>query len=266
MSKNILFVCVEIPKVISKKDLETEFPGMILSKIENSLVGEITNDKLIFVSSFGVITFCNFSLEEIESFLSRLEIKEAHHYKTALINQDYPMIINEQYTKPQIDEHTIKYDKFNKSIASIISLALSQSVGLEIKEQSLERKMEESKKLYEKIEKLKVKDRSKLMGFASSIAKERFHILNQLYLLDKPDILWDDLELESLYNQLSLQLELKSRFDVIEYKISYLKESVEFATDMINQKSSEFLEWIIIWLIAIEIVFSVYEYMIKPLL
>lgn len=265
MSKNILFVCVEIPKIISKKDLETEFPGMILSKIENSLVGEITNDKLIFVSTFGVITFCNFSFEEIESFLSRLDIKEAHHYKTALINQDYPMIINEQYTKPQIDEHTIKYDKFNKSIASIIALALSQSVGLEIKEQSLERKMEESKKLYEKIEKLKVKDRGKLMGFASSIAKERFHILNQLYLLDKPDILWDDLELESLYNQLSLQLELKSRFDVIEYKISYLKESVEFATDMINQKSSEFLEWIIIWLIVIEVVFSVYEYMIKPL-
>jgi uncharacterized Rmd1/YagE family protein len=81
-----------------------------------------------------------------------------------------------------------------------------------------------------------------------------------LYLLDKPDIVWDDVELESLYNQLSLQLELKSRFDVIEYKISYLKESVDFAKDMINQKSSEFLEWIIIWLIVVEIVFSVYSF------
>ena len=266
MNKKILFVCVEIPNIVSKKELESEFPGMVLSKIENSLVGEITNDKLIFVSSFGVITFCNFSFEEIISFLTRLGVQEADHYKTALINQDYMMIVNEEYTKPQIDENTIKYDRFNKSIGSIISLALSQSVGLEIKEQSLELKMDESKTLYEKIEKLKVKDRARLMKFASSIAKERFHILNQLYLLDKPDILWDDPELESLYNQLSLQLELKSRFDVIEYKISYLKESVEFATDMINQKSSEFLEWIIIWLIAVEIVFSIYEYMIKPLL
>ena len=266
MNLNILFVCVEIPKIITKNDLEAEFPGMVLSKIENSLVGEITNHKLIFVSSFGVITFCNFSFDEIESFLARLQIQEAHHYKTALINQDYPMIVNEQYSKPQIDEHTIKYDKFDKATASIIALALSQSVGLEIREESLEMKMNESKKLYEKLETLKVKDRGKLMKFAGSIAKERFHILNQLYLLDKPDILWDDPELESLYNQLSLQLELKSRFDVIEYKISYLKESVEFATDMINQKSSEFLEWIIIWLIAIEIVFSVYEYIVKPFL
>ena len=260
MSVNILFVCVEIPKIVSKNDLEAEFPGMMLSKIENSLVGEITNNKLIFVSSFGVITFCNFSFEEIRSFLSRLGIEEAQHYKTALINQDYPMIVHEQYTKPIIDEHTIKYDKFDKSTASIISLALSQSVGLEIRERSLEMKMTESKELYEKIERLQVKDRAKLMKFASSIAKERFEILNQLYLLDKPDILWDDTELESLYNQLSLQLELKSRFDVIEYKIAYLKESVEFAKDMINQKSSEFLEWIIIWLIVIEIIFSIYNF------
>ena len=52
----------------------------------------------------------------------------------------------------------------------------------------------------------------------------------------------------------------------IEYKISFLKESVEFITDRVNQKSSEFLEWIIIWLIVIEVLFSTYEYIIKPLL
>lgn len=170
------------------------------------------------------------------------------------------MVVHQEFTKPIIDENTIKYDKFDKATASIISLALSQSVGLEIRERTLEMKMKESKELYSEIEQLRIKDRARLMKFASSIAKERFDILNQLYLLDKPDILWDDVQLESLYNQLSLQLELKSRFDVIEYKIAYLKESVEFAKDMINQKSSEFLEWIIIWLIVIEIVFSVYSF------
>jgi hypothetical protein len=48
MSVNILFVCVEIPKAVTKKELEAEFPGLIFSKIENSLVGEITNNKLIW--------------------------------------------------------------------------------------------------------------------------------------------------------------------------------------------------------------------------
>lgn len=262
--ENIHFVSVQIPNVITKEDLEKEFPGLILTKIENSLVGEITNDKYIFATTFEVITFCNFSHDEIKSFLSRLDIKEANSYKTALINQDYPLVISPNCDKPLIDENTIRYNTFNKSVASIISLALSQSVGLEISEKSLEKKMIESRMIYEKIEKLKIKDRADLMKFASSIAKERFHILNKLYLLDKPDIIWDDVQLESLYNQLAFQLDLKSRFEVIEYKMSYLKESVEFATDRVNQKSSEFLEWIIIWLIVVEVFFSIYEYIVKP--
>ncbi|MCK9336937.1 MAG: RMD1 family protein [Arcobacteraceae bacterium] len=266
MQNSILFVSVELPRPITKYELEKEFPSLILTSIENSLVAEISNDKFIFTTTFGVITFCNFSHDEIKSFLGRLNIKEANHFTTALINQDYPMIISPEFDKPLIDSHTIKYNKFNKSVASIISLALSQSVGLEIREKSLEEKMLASRKLYEDTTKLKIRDRNNLMNFASSIAQERFEILNKLYLLDKPDIIWDDLALESLYNQLSLQLELKSRFEVIEYKISYLKESVEFATDRVNQKSSEFLEWIIIWLIVIEVFFSIWSYIIKPLM
>jgi len=263
-TKDILFVAVEIPITIQRIELEKEFPGLILSTIENSLVGEISNNKFLFASSFGVLTFCNFSHDEIKSILHRLGIKEANDYTTALINQDYPMVIDEKFENPVIDAHTIKYNKFNKSIASIISLTLSQSVGLEKREKSLEVKMNESKKIYGMVANLKIKDRKDLMKFAGSIAKERFDILNQLYLLDKPDIAWDDSELESLYNQLSIQLELKNRFDVIEYKIAHLKDSVELATNLVNQKSSEFLEWIIIWLIVIEVLFSINEYIVKP--
>jgi uncharacterized Rmd1/YagE family protein len=159
-----------------------------------------------------------------------------------------------------VDYEVIK----NSCVGGVVVFALSQSIGLEIREKSLEAKMQESKKFYDRIENIKAKDREDLINFASAIAKERFEILSQLYLLDKPDIVWDDMELESLYNQLALQLELKSRFDVIEYKISFLKESVEFTTDRVNQKLSEFLEWIIIWLIGVEILFSTYEYIIKP--
>lgn len=265
MQNSILFVAIQIPMSPTKNTLEKEFPGLILTTIENSLVGEITNNKYLFSSSFGVLTFCNFSHEEIMSILSRLGINEAHHYTTALINQDYPLIIDEAYEKPLIDSNTIKYNKFNKSIASIISLVLSQSVGLEKREKSLEQKMIESKRIYEKIENFKSKDRKDLMRFAAGLAKERFEILSHLYLLDKPDIVWDDIELEDLYNQLALQLELKSRFEVIEYKINYLKESIELATDLVNQKSSEYLEWIIIWLIFIEIIFTIYDFFIRPL-
>lgn len=260
---NILFVAVEVPHSISKKDLETEFPGLILTAIENSFVAEISNSKFLFASSFGVMTFCNFSHLEIKSVLKRLKIEHAEHYETALLNQDYPMIIEPNQSAPKIDSKTIKYNKFDKSVASIISLVLAQSVGLEKRERSLDKKMQDSKKIYEKIENFKISDRKELMKFASSISKERFDILSHLYLLDKPDIVWDEPILESLYNQLSHQLELKSRFEVIEYKLAHLKESVELGMNLVNQKSSEYLEWIIIWLIVIEVLFTLYDAFVK---
>lgn len=263
MSQTIHFVAVEIPNNIKREELETEFPGLLLTKIENSLVAEVANEKFLFVTSFGVLTFCNFSHDEIKSVLRRLKVKNADHYGTALLNQDYPMIVDSSQNGAKIDSNKICYHKFDKSVASIISLVLSQSVGLEKREISLERKMEESKKIYDTIENFKIRDRKELMRFAANIAKERFEIINHLYLLDKPDIIWDDPMLESLYNQLSHQLELKNRFEVIEYKLAHLKESIELGTDLVNQKSSEYLEWIIIWLIVIEVLFSVYDLFFK---
>lgn len=268
MSKknSILFVSIELPRQVSRSEIESEFGTIILSTIEKSLVAQIDDDRFIFISAFKVVTFCNFTHEEIKGFLKRIDIKEADRYAQMLIHQDYPFELSKTDTKPLITNFIIKYHKFDKDIASIISLALSRSVGLESKEKSLEQKMLQSAKIYEDTVDLKIKDRKALMSFASSIAKERFEILNKLYLLDKPDIIWDDVELESFYNQLSSQLELKSRFEVIEYKINYLKESVDFAINRVNQKSSEFLEWIIIWLIVIEVLFSTWGYIIKPMI
>ena len=62
-----------------------------------------------------------------------------------------------------------------------------------------------------------------------------------------------------LYNELSLFFELKERFAVVEYKLNLLKEDIAFLTDILNHKKSEFLEWIIIALIAFEIIMSFFK-------
>ena len=89
-------------------------------------------------------------------------------------------------------------------------------------------------------------------------------MVSNLLLLDKPNILWDNAEAEELYNRLAFILELYDRHEIALSKLSQIKEDVMLVMDLINHKKSEFLEWIIIWLIAIEILFSTYEYIIKP--
>lgn len=100
--------------------------------------------------------------------------------------------------------------------------------------------------------------RKTLLELASSLALLRHDLIVELHLLDKPNIVWDDERAERLYNELSIFFELKERFEVVEFKLNLLKDDVTFLTDILNHKKSEFLEWIIIWLIAFEIVMGLY--------
>jgi uncharacterized Rmd1/YagE family protein len=85
-------------------------------------------------------------------------------------------------------------------------------------------------------------------------------MLIDLFLLDKPNILWDNENAELLYNKLASSLELKDRFDVIEYKLDSIKDDIAMIMDLTNHNHSSFLEWIIIILIMIEIVMSLMEW------
>ncbi len=85
-------------------------------------------------------------------------------------------------------------------------------------------------------------------------------MVSDLFLLDKPNILWDNAEAEKLYNRLSSILELKDRFEIVEHKLSHLKDDISMALDLINHRHSEVLEWIIIVLIGFEIVMGLIEF------
>lgn len=87
----------------------------------------------------------------------------------------------------------------------------------------------------------------------------RHDMVSNLLLLDKPNILWDDAEAEALYNRLAFILELYDRHEIALSKLSQIKEDVMLVMDLINHKKSEFLEWIIIVLIAVEIVMGVMQ-------
>ncbi|MDD4883183.1 MAG: RMD1 family protein, partial [Sulfuricurvum sp.] len=86
--------------------------------------------------------------------------------------------------------------------------------------------------------------------------------VSNLLLLDKPNILWDNEEAEALYNRLAFILELYDRHEIALSKLAQIKEDVMLVMDLINHKKSEFLEWIIIVLIAVEIAMGLMQ-MIK---
>ena len=78
--------------------------------------------------------------------------------------------------------------------------------------------------------------------------------VTHLSLFDKPEEIWESPDLESLYNKLNAEYELKDRLDVLSEKIDYLSDISQMLMNLLAEKRAAYLEIIIIILIAIEIV------------
>ncbi|MDX1452676.1 MAG: RMD1 family protein [Oleiphilaceae bacterium] len=72
-------------------------------------------------------------------------------------------------------------------------------------------------------------------------------------LLDTPEFFWDYPELEETYCKLAKYLDLQPRVEILNKKLATLQSLLDMLAAEQNHKHSAFLEWVIIWLIAVDI-------------
>ncbi len=87
----------------------------------------------------------------------------------------------------------------------------------------------------------------------------RHRVSGRVAVEDKPDVLWDRPDLERLYARLEDEYELEARGRTLNAKIDVIGETARALTDLIDADRSVRLEWIIIVLIALEIVLSMFQ-------
>ena len=75
---------------------------------------------------------------------------------------------------------------------------------------------------------------------------------------EKPDILWDQPELERLYARLETEYELIERAETLTRKLDLVGESVTVLTDLIDTQRSLRLEAVVVALILAEIALTVF--------
>lgn len=225
--------------------------------VENGYYGK--NKTLhVVLAPFGVLTLIAEEKKEILEALSSLSISlDVEH----LITQDYPIRIDPDLgTLFNVTNEAIIIREPSTLNLNVIALAISQSVGLERYEIRLDTLFSQSRRIVESIHTFSISRRSHLMQFAKRLALTRHDMVSNLLLLDKPNILWDNEEAEALYTRLAFVLELYDRHEIALSKLSQIKEDVLLVMDIINHKKSEFLEWIIIILILVEIVMGVFQF------
>ena len=88
-------------------------------------------------------------------------------------------------------------------------------------------------------------------------------MIGRVEIQDKPELLWDQPELERLYLRLETEYELRDRNTVLERKLALISRTVETILTLLHNRRSLRVEWYIVGLIVFEVVLTLYDMWLK---
>lgn len=141
------------------------------------------------------------------------------------------------------------------------SSGLARSTKLAALEQSLEKYILSIKGYSERLaggDVLKLADRDVLRATGQWLQiRGQLNLYSEL--IETPDLYWSEPELENLYSIVSKQLDIAPRIAILNKKLDYASEFVGIIKTYTSEKASTRLEWMIIILIMVEVVFETFH-------
>lgn len=211
----------------------------------------------VFLFDYGVVVFWGTPENTKQSLLGKI----SPFIEGAKAIPDF-----EQYTfSEEVDQIKMHADTISFANTDMLErLAISHALAQSVKLAEFERVAQGVIHEHEYIPDSLVKT-GKVPMTRKAIAKSRGRlfgtrgdILLNFSLLDTPQFFWDYPEVEPLYSMVSRYLDVVSRINVLNRKLETIHELLDMLANEQNHKHSSTLEWIIIILIALEIVIFVH--------
>ena len=144
---------------------------------------------------------------------------------------------------------------------SVIGTVLAQTVALEYHELKVDNMIEIFSGLNKTTEETGEMDISKARLF--KLVAENNNTLTELVtrmrLLGRSDTAWQYSQYDKVWSGLRADFELEERFDHLDYKLNLIQTQSKFYLEILQNRKSDTLEWIIIVLISMEICVSLYD-------
>jgi uncharacterized Rmd1/YagE family protein len=207
-----------------------------------------------FIFPFGVLVIWGLSHDEIQKLLEEIRPFERETLEGQIIDEfSYVLSAGE----PRIHEDCIKLATDTTLERLAVSYGIAQSVKLSEFEEYALHTVENTAHIPRTIAetgRLKLSRRAiaKMRGTLYLVESD---INLNFDLLDTPEFFWEYPEVEHIYTLTVTYLDVKSRIEVLNKKVHVIHGLFEMLADEQKHKHSTVLEWIIIWLIAIEILF-----------
>ncbi|MFH1066026.1 MAG: RMD1 family protein [Nanoarchaeota archaeon] len=231
----------------------------LITEKRDRAVFEIAPKKYVFVYSYGVLVFYDVEDVMVSATIKNLRGLGIEIEKDKLWDE----YIIADHMKNAVEFNQVKMKNASLDNIEVVASMLAQSVALENYENKVDGIVNSFSALNKQLkEKGKLKRGSKellkIIGNNNTIIET---IVSKMALLEEPAAAWECEEAEWLFNRLRKTFELEERFKHLQYKLDFIQNNSEVMLDILNNRKSEILEWVIIILIAIEIVIFVYEVM-----
>ena len=247
----------------NKNEIEIEKIKETESESDKENLNKLMKIKDIFYFDYGCIVFWNLDPLEEKAALQELETCRVivDPVKPADFTQAYDVL---DFTFDPKMKKAVRFDKVN--IRSLLveeklaySYAMAQSSKLFIFESKVQRRLEKTKYLPKELAlsgRISA-DKMQLNTLIGELFVEQTEVNLFSSILDTPDFLWEDDEQTPAYESLRSYLEVNARVEILNTRLNVIKELLSILTSQVGDRQSTRLEWIIIWLIAIEIVLGV---------
>lgn len=214
--------------------------------------------KFVVIFRYGVMVFWGLDEGDVNHFLSRVS-----PYIVDIIDNQHEESVNviTSAKKDEITSSGIRLNGLSVEKVSLISEVLGRSVVLDYFEKEVENIVGSFGDVTAEFSvngKTKLSTR-KLLREVGSAMNIQHMTVNQMAMLDKPDLTWEDSHLNEFFRELSEEYEIKDRYSILDDRLQMIFRNVEFILNVIETRRSLFLELVIIFLILFEVLIFIYE-------
>lgn len=257
---SIKIEAVQISESFNIKKFRTDFQSEPFSSSTSEIFYAFPeSDRYLYIFDYGVVVFANYddlAKSEMLLFLKNYTVE----FVVLDLREEYTIQEDANIQKMIVKNDFVVVPKINSNVLRIVMLNTGQSVALEYYESLTDAQITSSKYYILELEKhgrLSI-SKTNLLKYIGKVLNVKNSIVDNLYILDDPNLVWDNEELDVLNRLLKSNFDINTRFKDLDYRLQIVEDNLRLFTDVLNVRESSRLEWTVIILIAIEILIALF--------
>lgn len=251
---------VQIAESFNIKKFRADFRAEVHSGSTSEVFYAIEDpNRYLYVFDYGVVVFANYDSVAKSEFISFIKNYAANLVDLDLF-EEYRIETDNQLQKVIVKNNYVIVPQIDSSILRIVMLNIGQSVALDYYEVLTNELITSSKHYILELEqhgKLSI-SKTNLLKYIGKVLNVKNSIVDNLYILDDPNLVWDNEELNLLNRHLKVNFDINTRFKDLDYRLQIVENNLTLFTDVLNVRESSRLEWVVIILIALEIAIALF--------